>query len=316
MIHKQSDDMTYVIGCVSYNRPQELLRLLRSLEKLETSLTPTIIIIDNQGESGQASITVRQIQSIGYRFPIRLVGESHKGVAEARNKLLHEAFEVTQADFLAVIDDDETVDKNWFENLVKAQGLCKADIVGGRVAPQFEETPPNWVHHLDIYYADKGKPSGLTDMIWGVGNCLISHRVYNGLSQKYLFDVRLSTTGGEDDDYFMRLHEVGYIFSYCREAVSYEWFSSDRVTLSWAIKRSFRIGENAIRIAQFQNKLSKLVWAQEFIKSFCAVIIGCFGMIVYCLSGQRRIKQFIFSVRHSGKLAQLCRFQDGLGHDG
>lgn len=61
------------------------------------------------------------------------------------------------------------------------------------------------------------------------------------------FDSAYDLTGGEDSDFFDRLHKAGKIMVWLDEAPAFESVPPARVTVSWVCRRSFRGGQGAAR---------------------------------------------------------------------
>ena len=64
-------------------------------------------------------------------MPVRYLVESRRGISLARNRRLDAV--PADADFIAMIDDDERPEPDWLEELLLAQAATAADGVEGRV---------------------------------------------------------------------------------------------------------------------------------------------------------------------------------------
>lgn len=96
-----------VIICTR-NRSQSLIRTLESMVAADrTGLELRIIIVNNLGSHENAPV----ISSMKGQLPIRLVDEGRVGKSFALNRGLEEC---GNADIIAVVDDDITVDRGWF----------------------------------------------------------------------------------------------------------------------------------------------------------------------------------------------------------
>jgi succinoglycan biosynthesis protein ExoM len=57
------------------------------------------------------------------------------------------------------------------------------------------------------------------------------------------FRPELGRSGGEDEDFFNRLRDAGGRIGFAPAALAYETIPSDRATLRWLMRRSFRTGQ-------------------------------------------------------------------------
>jgi succinoglycan biosynthesis protein ExoM len=71
---------------------------------------------------------------------VRYVQEPRRGISYARNTCLDHV--ARDAEFFAMIDDDEVPELDWLEQLLCAQARAGADVVRGPVVPDFPEGAP------------------------------------------------------------------------------------------------------------------------------------------------------------------------------
>jgi glycosyltransferase involved in cell wall biosynthesis len=96
-----------VIICTR-NRSRSLMRRLESMVAADrTGLELRIIIVNNSGSHANDPV----ISSLKGQLPIRLVDEARVGKSFALNRGL---VECGNADIIAVVDDDITLDHGWF----------------------------------------------------------------------------------------------------------------------------------------------------------------------------------------------------------
>ena len=71
-------------------------------------------------------------------------------------------------------------------------------------------------------------------------------------------------SGGEDADFFFRLHLAGRRLVWCDEAVVTEQVPSSRLTLKWLRQRGFRSGQSFVRVFVRRYHFGKkVVWFGE-----------------------------------------------------
>ena len=99
------------VAICTKDRPQNLARCLNSLLKLQTPVPCfEILVIDNAPADEQTKEVVAK-QPV-----VRYVREPKPGLDFARNRALQEA----NGEFLAFLDDDVVVDRNWLDGLIEA----------------------------------------------------------------------------------------------------------------------------------------------------------------------------------------------------
>ncbi len=297
-----ASEIKIVIGIPTFKRPQGLRRLLDSLAVTQAPFIPHIVIADNEGEGGAGLAVAAQVTDEGYPFPITALPVPERGISQARNALLHQAFKILGADYLAMVDDDERVEPDWITQLVSMQQKTQADVVGGCVMAEFEHPPHSWVLGLNVYYMCR-QQDGPAEMIWGAGNCLLHKNVAMHISLPVLFDPSFSLTGGEDDEYFYRLKSYGATFAYSGAAITHEYFGAARVTKFWALKRSFRIGTSYARIAKMNDLSTSRMWLGEILKILSITVKALLFYIFFFFSPARRMRELSLLARQAGKIA-------------
>lgn len=162
-----------------------------------------------------------------------------KNLSVARNL----AIDTAASPLLVFIDDDQQVESNWIEELVSCMERYKADVVAGPVYCDYPSTAPLWLQKTDIHNT-KGHATG--DRLYGItaGNSLIRLASIG----KLRFNPQYGRTGGEDTDFFKRLHDSGRDIRWCSEAASAEWITADRAKASYAIRRFIDQGQTYRRM--------------------------------------------------------------------
>jgi glycosyltransferase involved in cell wall biosynthesis len=241
--------MEVTICIITFKRTVGLERLLQSLihlrfKKSEQPLIE-ILIVDNDKSMSAKVIADKMKRSL--QWPIKYLVEEKRGIPFARNTALANS---KNSDYIAFIDDDEIATGLWLDELLYALNKYEADVVGGPVLSLFESPPPDWIFRGGFF----DRPRQQTGMIYpfaASGNVLIKSRIINNMS--VLFDESFGMAGGTDTDFFLRLHESGYKIVWCNEAIVEEWVPSQRISLQWLLKRSFRKG-NSGALYYIKNK--------------------------------------------------------------
>ena len=132
--------MVLSITICTYNRLEYLKKCLTSiLDQTQGSQIIEINIIDNNSTDN----TKNYIAERQKEFPeINYYIEKKQGISHARNL----SFKVCKGDFLAFVDDDAIINKNWLESLLNELKNQNQNIVyGGPIYPKFETEPEKWI---------------------------------------------------------------------------------------------------------------------------------------------------------------------------
>jgi len=232
-----TSDRRHVSVCIcTYRRPQYLERLLEELGRQDTDglFTYSIVVADNDQDQSAREVVARS--AAGASVPIKYCVEPRQNIALARNK----AIENVSGDFVAFIDDDEFPGRRWLLTLLKACDEYDVDGVLGPVKPLFYEEPPRWVVK-GKFYERSTYPTGLViDWTKGrTGNVLLKREVFSTAVPPF----RPSFLTGEDQDFFRRMIDSGYVFIWCDEAVAYEVVPPIRWKRTFMLRRALLRGK-------------------------------------------------------------------------
>lgn len=259
----------------TFRRPEGLRKLLESLNDLAfvRVVAPTIqiIICDNDPDNPIAvkhpNFREWSIHSFTY------VIEPKPGVAHVRNRLLDMVPKETG--LLAFVDDDEIVCRHWLDALMEVRQRFEADVVFGPVLACYEQTPPDWMRRGRFH--EFGPFQDGTRFDYAIsGNCLVRHECLSGLR----FDESLGASGGEDQEFFSRLHAAGGVIVSSQDAVIVESVPPARMQIGWLVKRHFRIGTTLARIDRAAGRMG---W--RVLKSIARTLAGGWAIIASPLRG-------------------------------
>ena len=126
-----------IIIC-TYNRCKFLEKCINSIiNQINEQNDIEIIIVDNNSNDG----TKKLIENYNINF-INYHLETKQGLSFARNK----GIKVSKGKYLAFVDDDATINKNWLESLLKhINKKSHNHIYGGPIYPNFEIDCPEWI---------------------------------------------------------------------------------------------------------------------------------------------------------------------------
>ena len=198
--------MVLSITICTYNRLEYLKKCLTFiLDQTQGSQIIEINIIDNNSTDN----TKNYIAERQKEFPeINYYIEKKQGISHARNL----SFKVCKGDFLAFVDDDAVINKNWLESLLNELKTQNQNIVyGGPIYPKFETEPEKWIDK-NYFVREFKETDGFLGTIkskegFSGGNMCISKNLFLKSDE---FNTEIGMTGGnlglgEEPDFFYKL---------------------------------------------------------------------------------------------------------------
>lgn len=268
--------MLVEICIATYKRPALLRELLESLEEqqVEPDVEFRIIVVDNDKKCSARDVVdeFKNKVSTSVIYDVEPV----QNIALVRNRALSHI----GGEYIAFIDDDETADEKWLQNLINSSIKYCADAVFGPVLPVFSKAPPRWI--LEGHFFDRERfPDGTKRTIGATNNTLISTKVFK--KSGLMFNPEFGLTGGSDTDFFSRFYQYGAKLVWCDSGVVYEKVGIERMSTAWLVKRAFRGGQTYARIFVRSRPFGrKLMWCLQkvfylSIWSMCLPFAWCYG---------------------------------------
>jgi succinoglycan biosynthesis protein ExoM len=228
----------------TYKRPELLRRALDAICEQQTDglFTFSIVVCDNDRQRS-AEHLVSEFAA-NSTITVEYCVEPQQSIALARNRALQNA----TGDYIAFIDDDEFPIKCWLLILFNALTKYKVDGVLGPVKPHFNDVPPEWVTK-GRFYERPSYPTGFViDWKKGrTGNLLMRSRILAGCEPWFRPEFRT----GEDQEFFRRMIEKGYVFIWCHEAVSHEIIQPMRWKVNFMLRRALLRGAHSLLYPDF-----------------------------------------------------------------
>lgn len=237
-----TDPMRIDIGICTFRRPG-LEQTLRSLGRLHVpaGVSLRIVVADNDAAPSARALVYTMAASLP--FELRYVHCPASNISLARNACL----EAANGDFLIFMDDDqEVVSSDWLTELLSVANASRADVVLGPVLAIYGEGTPRWMREGDFHSTRPVRVEGEIRTGYS-GNTLL--RLSSPVVAGRRFSLPLGRSGGEDTDYFTRLHRAGGRIAYAPGAAAREPVPVSRASFAWLAKRRFRSGQTHGRLA-------------------------------------------------------------------
>ncbi len=286
----------HISVCIcTYRRPLLLKRLLDGLRDQVTDglFSYSIVVVDNdRHRSAEPIVTAFAVSS---DVPATYCVEPQQSIALARNK----AVENATGDFIAFIDDDEFPTNRWLLILLTTCSEHRADGVLGPVKPHYDIQPPRWVVE-GKFHDRRTYPTGLTiDWRKGrTGNTLLRRQIFDGCAQPFNPEFRT----GEDQEFFHRMINKGFVFIWCNEAVAFEVVPPVRWKRSFLLRRALLRGAMEPKTPTFG--------ARDIFKSIIAAAAYTAALPVALLMGQAKFMALLVRLfDHLGKLLAVAGIQ-------
>jgi glycosyltransferase involved in cell wall biosynthesis len=235
------------VAVCTRNRSDSLIKLLHSIEKLKNvPFSWKLVIVDNNSTDNTKERAISFINSSTLIIDYLL--ESNLGLHACRNRILLEA----HSPFVAYLDDDMTLSEEW---LLGATMLFdnKADAVVGKILPDWETTPPEWLTSLNdngvlgslglLDLGDKIKEIK-SNLVFG-GNSFIKRELcikYGGFNPDSVPAEQLRFRGDGETGLFAKFERNGNRCFYDPAATAYHRIQSTRMTKDYQLKRAFNEG--------------------------------------------------------------------------
>lgn len=239
-----------VILC-TYNRCQSLANALESLaaSQIPESVRWEVLVVDNNSHDQTRAV----VEDFCRRYPgrFRYLFEPKPGKSHALNF----GIQATEAEILAFVDDDVTVQPTWLRNLTAPFESGKWVGVGGRVLPEQNFSPPHWLPLQDPYALaplalfDLGLQAGsLNEPPFGT-NMAFRREVFEkyGGFRTDLGPQPGSEIRSEDSEFGHRLLAAGEHLCYEPSAIVYHVLPENRTQKSYFLRWRFDKGRAEIR---------------------------------------------------------------------
>lgn len=242
----------------TFNRADQVTQTIRSINDslIPDGIAPLVILVDNNSNPEESAKYKALANDESNEVKIQYVFEPKQGRSQACNRGLH----LSTTDWVAYIDDDETLGEKWIAVALEWIRRDEYDYVGGPYLPNWEHTPPKWLP------AHTGAYKGVLGWI-EIGDQIINYERTNAelcggnfIAKRALlnlaggFNTKLGRTpgtliGGEDGELHRRIKRVGGRGIYDPKMPIHHLIPGIRMTFSYHLRWAYWSGvTNRIRI--------------------------------------------------------------------
>ena len=287
-------DLSIIIS--TYNNATSLIRTLSSvvLQDADNRLWECVVV--NNASTDDTAKCFEAFAKQHAEVNLRMVDEPRKGLSYGRNCGIAAA----KGQFVAFIDDDETIDKGFVSAYIDLFYNHSAFAAAGALKVCYETARPKWMSH----YTEKmiANPVDLGNKITTItrtvvpagGNMAFNKEVFNIYGN---FDTNLgrqgeTLLGGEENEFFDRIRNLGERIFYTPKAVAYHHISDRKLTAEYFDKLSYGVGVSK-RLRAEKIGAERELFADERKKRRYTLVLA----LLYLLSFQPQKAKWLLRMR-------------------
>ncbi|BCX82137.1 hypothetical protein MIT9_P1722 [Methylomarinovum caldicuralii] len=246
----------------THNRAALLARTLAYLSQARFPPDAEILVVANAC-SDATPATVRAARD-KLPVPLRLLEEPQPGKSHALNTGLA----AIDSGLVAFVDDDHRVDRDYPLAVANAfEAEPQADLVCGRILPDWTGEEPGWVHN-DTFYpvyplpvprydqGMEGRWIGLEGPLPGGGNLALRKEVFDQIGG---FSTELgprghNLSGSEDSEFVLRALRAGKRLRYHPEMLQHHYVDLERLTLWYIMQKAYKRSQTVVRYRRSRRR--------------------------------------------------------------
>ena len=258
---------TLTVLIATHNRAELLERALRCINEARRPFgwEIDILVAANACSDGTHALLEQYARDApgggpaGGRLRLRWIAEPRAGKSHALNA----AIPLIVADRTAMVDDDHRVDAAYFEGIcTAAEAFPEADIVCGRILPDWDGSEPGWVHDEGPYriyplpvprydLGDRPVRSPQETATPGGGNLVLRSSLFNvvGTFSVDYGPVGRSLAGAEDQEWVLRAIAAGAIVRYVPDIVQYHYVDQTRLRTRYLLEKAYERSASVVRLS-------------------------------------------------------------------
>ena len=263
--------MLSIVIC-TYNRNDILKICLETIVKyFPTNFTAEMIVVNNNSTDSTAQTLTDFVKTHSW---CKIVNEPKQGLSQARNT----GFQSASYSWILYLDDDAKIDQNLFNRVHENIKLQTYQCIGGMYLPWYINEKPKWFR--DKWASNQlayNKLHLLQMNEFASGGVFLIHK--NLLEKHKGFHTTYGMLGkqlgyGEETDLQRRIRNTGQKVAYDPEMIIYHLVSPQKMTVSWQLKSSFKMG---------QTFLESIGYPYNVMSGFLALFVGVIQFFVFSI---------------------------------
>lgn len=230
----------------TYNNAKSLERTLASVAKQDADRSVWECVVVNNNCTDDTTQRVEEFAKSNPELNIVLVDEPQQGLSFGRNRGIAES----KGQILVFIDDDETINEGFVSAYLDLFHNHGAFVAAGVLKACYDTARPKWMSH----YTEKmiANPFNLGSDITTIsstitptgGNMAFNREIFRLYGN---FDTSLGRRGselfgGEENDMFERIRELGERIFYTPHAIAYHHIADYKLTADYFDRLSYCVG--------------------------------------------------------------------------
>ena len=212
--------------------------ILDALESVSRQALPEgeslrVIVAENDDTPALREVIQACAEELG--LDLHYVHAPARNISIARNACLDHA----KADVLLFMDDDEVAEPDWVRNLLKVWKDTGAGVVFGPSLAVYPAEAPDWMRANSFHSSVPSPNRGVLETGHS-GNVLLDRT--DPRVREARFNVKFGRTGGEDVDFFFRLHRAGVVMEVAHDAAVHEPVPPAKMSFGWLFRRRYTVG--------------------------------------------------------------------------
>ena len=266
----------------TYNNAVSLIRTLQSVVGQDADKSLWECVVVNNASTDDTTSRFAAFANEYKDINLRMVEEPQQGLSYARNRGIKES----KGSFIAFIDDDETINEGFVSAYLDASHNHGAFAAAGKVIACYETARPKWMSH----YTEKmiANPIDLGNEVVTItstvtpagGNMAFNREIfalYGG------FDTSLgrkggTLLGGEENEFFSRIRNLGERVYYTPNAIVYHHIPERKLTPEYFDKLSYGVGVSK-RLRAENEGVEQELFRDEKRKQFYTLFLALFYIL-------------------------------------
>lgn len=224
---------SYSVVITTYRRPRAVMAAAQSVLNQQSHPPFELIIVDNDPD-GSALKSLRALAESS-SIPVTVIHHRRIGLAGARNAGVAAA----KGDFIAFLDDDQSLSPRWLHHLSRVQSETGADIVYGAIHAQLRRRSDRHLQFYEAFFTrDPDFQEGPIDRVY---DCRCSLVRAEALATDAPFTLDAHDERDAVDPVFARMTEQGAAIAWAASAWVWQTPQLDQLSMRYALRSAYNL---------------------------------------------------------------------------